>query len=150
MASVRRLLQPVETFRGIVDIRIIREVQLPQSILRVRQFLCRQLPPAFCLLCVRHQQAAVTKQQSQKVLGVGIALAGDLLQLRSSTVPFLQGHVFVSNDFPQRPAVIRHRAVIHRLVLLRQGCILEGHMALANMLRLFYDSVLDLAELLLL
>ena len=104
----------------------------------------------FSLLCIRHQQAAVTVQQAQKVLGVGVALTGDLLQLRSSMVPFLQWYVFVSNDFPQFLAVIRHTAVIHRLVLLRQGYILEGHMALADMLRLFYDSVLDLAELLLL
>lgn len=35
MTTVCRLLQPVETFRWIVDIRIIREVQLPQGILGV-------------------------------------------------------------------------------------------------------------------
>ena len=150
MPAVRRPLQPEETFRGIVYIRIVREVQLPQGILRVRQFLCRPIQPVFCLLCIWHQQSTITEQQSHKVLGVGVALTGDLLQLRSSMVPFLQRYAFVGNNFPQFPAVIRHTAVIHRLVLLRQGCILEGHMALADMLRLFYDSVLDLAELLLL
>ena len=104
----------------------------------------------FCLLCVWYQQAAVTVQQAHKVLGVGVALAGYLPQLRNSTVPFLQGHVFVSNDFPQLPAVIRHTAVIHRLVLLRRGCVLEGHSTLADMLCLTDDRVLDLPKLLLL
>ena len=81
---------------------------------------------------------------------MGVALAGDLLQLRSGTVPFLQGHVFVSNDFPQLPTVIGHTAVICRFIFLRRGCVLEGHSTLADMLCLTDDRVLDLPKLLLL
>ena len=56
----------------------------------------------------------------------------------------------MTDDPSQFPAVVGHRAVIYLFVLLRQVGVLERHTALTDALRFFYDSVLDLTELLLL
>ena len=52
--------------------------------------LCRQLQPVGSLFCVRQQQTAVSVQQSQEVLGVGIAVLCQLLQILRRLVPLGQ------------------------------------------------------------
>ena len=79
-----------------MHLRIIREVQLAESILGCWQISpCRQFQPVSSLFRVRQQQTAVPVQQSQEVFGMDIAVLCQLLQISHRLVPLIERQLAV-------------------------------------------------------
>ena len=85
-----------------MHLRIIREVQLAESILGCWQISsCRQLQPVSRSFCVWQQQAAVPVQQSQEVLSVDVTVLRQPFQILCCLISLLQWQLIAFNPGPQ-------------------------------------------------
>ena len=151
VAVVSRAFQPVDALGVIVNVCIVGEIQLAEGVLcRVQVLLGRAFQQLLCFDHVGDQQPAVTVRRADDVLGVGVTVLRKLLQLLRRFIPFLQRKALIVRHALQILTLITHIVGADLLTVILHVCIFEGDFVHADMLRFFYDRVLDLAKFLLL
>ena len=134
-----------------MNVGIIGEIQLSEGVLcRVQVLFGGAFQQLLCFGCVWYQQSAVAVRRADDVLGVGVTVLRKLLQLLRRFVPFLQRKTIIVGHALQIQTRITHVIGADLFAVILHFLILEGKPVHADMLRLFDDGVLDLAEFFLL
>jgi len=151
VAVVSRAFQPIDPLDRIVNVCIVGEMHLSEGVLcRVQVLLSGAFQQLLRFGCVRYQQPAVTVRRADDVLGVGVTVLRKLLQLLRRFVTLRQRETVIICHALQILTFIAHGVGADLFAVILHFLVLKGKPVHADMLRLFYYCVFNLAKFILL